>query len=264
MPRFAANLTMMFNEHAFIDRFKAAADAGFDAVEFLFPYEFAPDEIARALDRNGLTLALFNLPPGDWNAGERGIASLPDRQAEFRTGLATALSYAHETGVGRLHMLAGIADHADPDARARYLDALKAAADAAGPHGIDILVEPINSRDMPGYFLNGFPLAADLIAASGRDNVRLQFDIYHRQIMAGDVTRALEGMIDRVGHIQTASVPGRHEPGSGELDDDRLFALIDRLGYDGFVGCEYRPAAGTAEGLDWFRKWRRRRGRPAR
>lgn len=259
MPRFAANLTMMFGEHAFLDRFAAARDAGFDAVEFLFPYEHAPDAVARALDDAGLTLALFNLPPGDFDAGERGIAALADRSADFREGLARALSYAEATGVGRMHMMAGNADPADPAARSRYLDALKAAADAAGPFGIDILIEPINPRDMPGYFLNSFETALSLIEASGRENVRLQFDIYHRQIVSGDVTRALEAMIDRVGHIQVASVPKRAEPGTGELDDHRLFAIIDSLGYADFVGCEYRPAGSTVAGLGWFERYRRRR-----
>ncbi len=258
MPRFAANLSMMFQEHGFLDRFAAAADAGFDAVEFLFPYDHSPAEVAGALDRAGLTLALFNLPPGDWTAGERGVASLPGRAEDFRAGLARALDYAEATGVGRMHMMAGLGDPADAAARGRYLDCLKAAADAAGPRGMHIVIEPINPRDMPGYFLNSFDLARELIAASGRDNVLLQFDIYHRQIMAGDVTRAIEAMFPLIGHVQIASVPERHEPGSGELDDHRLFGLLDRLGYRGFVGCEYRPAAGTVDGLGWFERYRPR------
>lgn len=260
MPRFAANLTMMFAEHPLPDRFAAAADAGFDAVEILFPYELEPERLARLLDDAGLTLALFNLPPGDWQAGERGVAALPGRAAEFRAGLSTALLYAEATGVGRLHLMAGIAASGDPAARGRYLDAVKEAADAAGPLGIDILVEPINPRDMPGYFLADFDRALEIVAAAGRPNVALQFDVYHRQIIAGDVTRAIEAMLPRIGHVQVASVPDRHEPGTGELDDARIFALLDRVGYKGFVGCEYRPAAGTVAGLGWFEPWRRRRG----
>ncbi|HUG63488.1 MAG TPA: TIM barrel protein, partial [Methylomirabilota bacterium] len=182
MPRFAANLSMMFGEHAFLDRFQAAADAGFDAVEFLFPYDHAPAAVARALDDARLTLAQFNLPPGDFAGGERGFAATEGAGDRFRAGVRQALTYADATGVGRMHMMAGLADPRDQRARGRYLDALKAAADAAAPHGIDILVEPINPRDMPGYFLNSFDLALEMIAASGRDNVRLQFDVYHRQI----------------------------------------------------------------------------------
>lgn len=252
MPRFAANLTMMFTERPFLDRFDAAADAGFRAVEFLFPYDHAPDEIAVRLQRNGLTQALFNMPPGDWAAGERGLAALPGRFDELKAGVATALRYAEATGCRRLHLMAGLADPADPAAAARYRDAVLHAADALGERGIELMLEPINGRDMPGYFLNGFAAAEGLIAGIGRPNVRLQFDIYHRQILHGDVTMALRRLMPKIGHIQIASVPSRQEPDGEELNWPFLFAELDRLGYGGFVGCEYRPRGRTEDGLGWF------------
>jgi hydroxypyruvate isomerase len=256
MPRFAANLSMMFTEWPFLDRFEQAALAGFDAVEYLFPYAFDAGEIASRLKQFGLTQALFNLPPGDFDAGERGLASLAGREQEFREGVETALHYARATGVRRLHMMAGLASAGDAPARARYVEALTHVADRAGAEGIDIVIEPINKRDMPGYFLNDFELAAEIIAACGVPNVRLQFDIYHRQIMHGDVIMGLRRYMPIIGHVQVAAVPQRSEPGSGELDDSAVFAELDRLGYSAFVGCEYRPAAGTLKGLGWFAPYR--------
>lgn len=253
MPRFAANLSMMFTEWDFLDRFAAAADHGFTAVEFLFPYAHDPDEIARRLARASLTQALFNLPPGDWDRGERGIAAIPGREAEFRALLAMALPYAEATGVRRLHLMSGHGERNDPRARSAYVEAIRHACAAAAPKGIDILIEPINGRDMPGYFLNDFGYAAALIAELGLPNLRLQFDIYHRQILHGDVTMGLDALLPITGHVQAASVPRRHEPGTGELDDMRIFRHLDAFGYTGFVGCEYRPAAGTVEGLGWMR-----------
>lgn len=252
MPRFAANLSMMFNEHAFLDRFEAAAQAGFTAAEFLFPYAFRPDEIAQRLQAHGLTLALFNLPPGDWDAGERGMACRPDRAADFRQSVLKALPYAQATGVKRLHMMSGHGDRHDARSVTAYSDAIGFACEKAGPYGVDILIEPINGRDMPGYFLNDFSFAADLIAKMSLPNLKLQFDIYHRQILHGDVMKALEATMPIVGHVQTASVPKRNEPGTGELDDARIFRHLDALGYQGYVGCEYRPAAATREGLHWM------------
>jgi hydroxypyruvate isomerase len=254
MPRFAANLSMMFNEWEFLDRFAAAADCGFGAVEFLFPYAHAPDVVAGRLERAGLTQALFNLPPGNWDAGERGLACLPGRKDEFRASVATALGYAKATGVKRLHLMSGHGDRNDPQARQAYEDALRHACEAAQPFGIDILIEPINGRDMPGYFLNDFGFAAALIAELRLPNLRLQYDIYHRQILHGDVTKSLEALLPIIGHVQTASVPGRNEPCTGELDDWRIFRHLDALGYGGYVGCEYRPAAGTREGLSWMKQ----------
>ncbi|MFD1331281.1 2-oxo-tetronate isomerase [Methylopila musalis] len=262
MPRFAANLTLLFTERPFLDRFAAAAEAGFEAVEFLFPYDFTPDEVGGALSASGLTLALFNLPPGDWAAGERGLAALPERSAEFDAGLQRAAIYAEALGVRRLHMMAGLAPADDPAALRAYEDALARAADTFGPLGVDILIEPINGRDMPGYFLNDFDRAAEIVAHSGRPNVRLQYDVYHRQILHGDVLTSLERLAPLIGHVQIASAPARAEPGTGELDDARIFAALDRLGYDGFVGCEYRPAGRTEDGLGWFAPWRDRRGDP--
>ena len=252
MPKFAANLSMMFNEWDFLDRFEAAAENGFTAVEFLFPYSHAPDEIARRLQAAGLTQALFNLPPGDWDKGERGMACQPARAADFRASVATALPYAKATGVKRLHVMSGHGDRHDRDAAEAYKAALSHACAAAAPLGIDILIEPINGRDMPGYFLNDFPFAAALIAELGLPNLKLQFDIYHRQILHGDVMKGLEALMPVTGQVQVASVPKRNEPGTGELDDARIFRHLDALGYDGYVGCEYRPAGKTVDGLGWM------------
>jgi len=257
MPRFAANLSMMFTEWAFLDRFTAAAEAGFDAVEFLFPYEHAVDAVARALADNGLTQALFNLPAGDFAAGERGLAALSGREADFRASLATALPYVEATGARKIHCMSGHADPADPAARATYAASLARAAETFGPLGVEILVEPINGRDMPGYFMNDFARAAALIDELGLPNLRLQFDMYHRQILHGDVAMGFRALQPIVAHVQIASVPGRHEPDGEELRYEFLFGELDRLGYAGFVGCEYRPRAGTLEGLGWFAPWRK-------
>lgn len=253
MPNFAANLSMMFTEWDFLDRFAAAADQGFSAVEFLFPYAHAPDEIAARLERARLTQALFNLPPGNWDAGERGLACDPARAAEFDALLASALPYAKATGVKRLHLMSGHGDSRNPAARAAYEAAIRRACAAVEPLGIDILIEPINGRDMPGYFMNDFGLATEIIAALGLSNLKLQYDIYHRQILHGDVMKSLAALLPLIGHMQVASVPQRHEPGTGELDDARIFRHLDQLGYQGYVGCEYRPAGNTLGGLGWFR-----------
>ncbi len=258
MPIFAANLSMMFTEWDFLDRFAAAADAGFSAVEYLFPYDFSSDDIARRLTRHRLTQALFNLPPGDWNAGDRGTAAIPERAAEFRSSVAAALVYAEATGVKRLHVMSGIANSLDPKARAAFRDALRYATDLVGARGVDVLIEPINSRDMPGYFLNDFDLAVDVIATSGLSHLKLQYDIYHRQIMRGDIVKSLDDLLPIVGHVQVASVPERHEPGTGELNDDHIFRHLDAIGYKGFVGCEYRPSGATLSGLAWLNAWKTR------
>lgn len=252
MPLFAANLSMMFTEDDFPDRFQAAADAGFDAVEFLFPYDYPAELLAERCASAKVQQVLFNLPPGEWERGDRGMAALPERKAEFRQSVQTALDYAEALGTGRLHMMAGIADADDPVHQATYRDSLAFAADAAGEKGILLLIEPLNGRDMPGYYLNSFDQAADLIADLGHPNLKLQFDIYHRQILHGDVLTGLETLLPLIGHVQIASVPRRTEPGTGELDDFRIFEALDRLGYDGFVGCEYRPEAATLDGLGWL------------
>jgi hydroxypyruvate isomerase len=251
MPRFAANLTMMFNEVDFLDRFEAAAAAGFTAVEFLFPYDHPAAEIRRRAEAAGVEIVLFNMPPGDWIAGERGMAVFPERAAEFTTSLNTALDYAETLSVPRLHMMAGIARADDPEARKRYRESLAEAAKAAARHDIDVLIEPLNKRDMPGYFLNDFALAAEIIADLDQPNIKLQFDIYHRQILHGDVITALQTYAPIIGHIQTASVPHRHEPGTGELDDGRIFTEVEAIRYAGHIGCEYRPLTSTNAGLSW-------------
>jgi hydroxypyruvate isomerase len=254
MPKFAANLTMMFNEWTFLDRFAAAGDAGFRAVEYLFPYAETPEAIAERLHRHGLTQALFNAPPGDWSAGERGLAALPGRRDEFRASLGTALVYAAATGVKRLHVMSGNAPARDAANVAAYEDSLRYACEAAEKAGLDVVIEPINSRDMPGYFLNDFGFAVEIIERLALPNLKLQYDIYHRQILHGDILKSLEKSMPLIGHIQTASVPGRNEPGTGELNDFRIFDAIDALNYQGFVGCEYRPANGTLAGLSWMNR----------
>lgn len=253
MPTFAANLTMMFNEWAFLDRFAAAADAGFKAVEFLFPYEHSPEEVRARLRRHGLTQALFNLPPGDWSAGERGIAALFGREDEFRRSVETAMIYAEATGVGRLHVMSGNASRLDRANVSTYREALSHACGEAAARGIDIVIEPINCRDMPGYFLNDFDFAVEIINDLNLPNLKLQYDVYHRQILHGDVLKSLAALMPMIGHIQIAAVPDRHEPGAGELNDDLILRAIDELGYRGFVGCEYRPANGTLAGLAWLK-----------
>jgi hydroxypyruvate isomerase len=254
MPRFAANLTMMFNEVPFLERFAAARAAGFEAVEYLFPYDHPAETVADALRAAGLGQALFNMPPGDWAAGERGFAALPDRRAEFRDSVARAVAYGRIIGTPLLHMMAGLASFDDPVAVAAYRDAARFAADAAGEAGIGVVVEPLNRRDMPGYFLSDFDRAIDLVSDIGHPNLRLQFDIYHRQVMRGDVLKGLEAAMPLIGHVQVAAVPARNEPTTGELDDLRIFRALDDLGYRGWVGCEYRPAAGTLAGLGWLRR----------
>lgn len=252
MPKFAANLSMMFNEVPFLDRFAAAAECGFTAVEYLFPYDHPAELVAEHLKAAGLAQALFNMPPGDWAAGERGMAALPGREGDFAAALDMAIAYAKVIGTPLLHMMAGLAPATDPGAIASYRDNLRRATDRTGEAGIGLVIEPINGRDMPGYFLNDFNRAVDFIAEMDGVHVKLQFDVYHRQILHGDVIMALRQLAPVIGHIQIASVPERHEPLTGELDDRRIFTEIDAVGYQGYVGCEYRPAAATREGLGWM------------
>ncbi len=257
MPRFAANLSMMFTELPFLDRIDAAAGHGFGAVEFLFPYEHPAAEIASRLERHGLTQALFNLPPGDWAKGERGLAIFPDRMAEFAAGLDKALNYAKTLGCKKLHVMAGIIPAGADTAKleATYIANLQLAADRAAPFGIQILIEPLNPRDMPGYYLMSFGQARDILTKVSRPNAKLQLDLYHRQMNAGGLADATREFWPLVGHIQIAGVPGRHEPDVGEINYPYLFELIDSLGYDGWIGCEYRPQAGTAAGLGWAKDY---------
>ena len=257
MPKFAANLTLMFNEVAFPQRFAAAACAGFTAVEFLFPYDYTPQSVAGWLAENDLENVLFNLPPGDWALGERGIASLPGREQEFRAGVARGLDYALALGTKRLHMMAGLvpfgADALDvARRRAVYLDNLKYAAHAVAAHGIMLLIEPINGRDMPGYFLQTQAQAHALRFDSGAANVKVQMDFYHAQIVEGDLATTFRKHVDGIGHVQIASVPARSEPDDGEVNYPYLLRLLDESGYDGWVGCEYRPRGRTEDGLGWL------------
>ncbi|HVL77037.1 MAG TPA: 2-oxo-tetronate isomerase [Noviherbaspirillum sp.] len=255
MPKFAANLTLLFNELPFLDRFEAAAKAGFKGVEYLFPYDYPAEEIAARLKAHGLQNVLFNMPPGDWAGGERGIAALPGREEEFRAGLERAIAYANALGTPRLHAMAGLVPEGADQAqcRATFIANLKTACAEAARHGITVLIEPINTRDMPGYFLS---LQADAHAIReevGAANLKVQMDFYHVQIMEGDIAMKLRRWLPHIGHIQIAGVPERNEPDTGEIRYPYLFALLDSLGYDGWLGCEYRPAKGTVEGLGWMK-----------
>ena len=268
MPRFAANLSMMYTEHSFLDRFAAAAADGFDAVEYLFPYAFDRQEIASRLNDLGLTQALFNAPPGNFESGERGLACLPDRVDEFRRSFVEqALPYAIALACPRVHVMAGLAPAgASQEALAEtYQTNLTWAAAQAAPLGIAVLIEPINTRDIPRYYLNRQDQAHALVQAIGSPSLQVQMDLYHCQIVEGDLAMKLrqylpaEGKPSQVGHLQIASVPDRHEPDLGEVNYPYLFDLIDALGYQGMVGCEYRPRAGTSDGLGWLRRYRAER-----
>ena len=258
MPRLAANLTMLYPEHDFLDRFAAARTDGFVAVEYLFPYAYDKAELARRLADHDLQQVLFNAPPGDWEGGERGIACLPGREDEFQRGITTALDYAVALHCPRVHVMAGLAPAgiAHDQLRATYVKNLAWAARQAAAHDIDVLMEPINTRDIPGFFLNRQDEAHAVVAEVGAANLKVQMDLYHCQIVEGDVAMKLRRYLPsgHVGHIQIAGVPERHEPDVGELDHDYLFAVIDELAFDGWIGCEYRPKAGTSAGLGWFRK----------
>jgi len=254
MPKFAANLSMLFTEVEFLDRFAAAARAGFQGVEYLFPYDYPAEEIKRRLDDNGLTQVLFNLPAGDWAAGERGIACHPDRVEEFREGVERAIAYARVLGNTQVNCLAGIKPQgvSDDEARQTLVENLRFAAGKLADAGILLIAEPINTRDIPGFFLNRTEQALAIFDEVASDNLRLQYDIYHMQIMEGDLAPTIEKHLARIAHIQIADTPGRHEPGSGEIHYPFLFAHLDRLGYRGWVGAEYKPAATTEEGLGWL------------
>ncbi|MBB2776031.1 UNVERIFIED_ORG: hydroxypyruvate isomerase [Comamonas terrigena] len=264
MPRFAANLSMLYNDVDFLDRFAAAARDGFKAVEYLFPYAYTPEQLAALLRQHGLQQVLFNAPPGDWDAGERGIACLPGREAEFREGIARAITYAQALQCPRIHVMAGLVPQdVDPaTVRATYVANVRYAAEQAAAHGIQILLEPINGRDMPGFFLSRQDQAHALVAEIGAANVKVQMDLYHCQIVEGDLAMKIRQYLPtgNVGHFQIAGVPERHEPDVGELNYPYLFQLLDTLGYDGWIGCEYKPARGAAphatrDGLGWLQPW---------
>jgi hydroxypyruvate isomerase len=257
MPKLAANLTMLWNELDFMDRFAAARRAGFSAVEYLFPYAYDKQQLVERLVEHGLVQVLHNLPAGDWENGERGIACHPDRRGEFSDGVGRAIEYARALGCKKLNCLAGIAPSGvKPDALERALvDNLKLAAAELGKVGIQLLVEPINTRDMPGFYLNRTRQALEILDAVASPNLYLQYDIYHMQIMEGDLAPTIEANLSRIAHVQIADNPGRGEPGTGEINHVFLFDLLDRKAYQGYVGAEYKPRGTTDQGLGWAKRY---------
>jgi hydroxypyruvate isomerase len=257
MPKFNANLTLLFNELDFLERFKAARDAGFRGVEYLFPYAYPKQELVERLQRHGLTQVLHNLPAGDWANGERGIACLADRVGEFQDGVGQAIEYAQALRCTQINCLAGIAPAGANAAQLRdtLVRNLQFAAASLKSAGIRLLLEPCNTRDIPGFYLNGSQQAIQIIDAVGSDNLFLQYDIYHMQVMEGNLAPTIERHLHRISHLQLADNPGRGEPGSGEINYPFLFAWIDRLGYPGWIGCEYKPVNGTVRGLGWIKPY---------
>ena len=256
MPRFAANLAYLFTERPLIERFAAAAAAGFKAVELQFPYDHAPAAIKAELDRHGLTMLGINTAPGQTAAGEFGVAAVPGREQEFAALLRQALDYITAIGGCQIHCLAGkVPPEQRPEAETVFIGNLARAADAAAEENITLLIEPINPRDRPDYFLTRAEHAADIIAKLERPNVRIQFDFYHAQIVGGDLVRRFEKHLPVVGHVQIAAVPSRHEPDEGEVNYPDIFGVLDRLGYGHWIGCEYRPRARTEDGLGWARAY---------
>ena len=255
MPQFAANLTMLFNEAPFLERFERASKAGFNAVEFLFPYAYSAAEIKQQLDQHQLTLVLHNLPAGDWDAGERGIACHPDRVEEFRQGVAKAIEYARVLGVQQLNCLAGKTPvGVDPKLlHATLVENLRYAAAELKKANLRLLIEPINTFDIPGFFLNTTKQAVDILTEVAADNLFIQYDIYHAQRMEGELANTIEKNLSKIGHIQLADNPGRNEPGTGEINYPYLFKFLDRIGYHGWIGCEYKPATNTEAGLGWMK-----------
>lgn len=258
MVQLAANLSMMFNEVDFLDRFEAAARVGFQGVEYLFPYDFEAGELADRLKANGLKQVLFNTPAGDWDAGERGLACNPARVDDFREGVARAIEYAKTLDCGQLHCMAGLtpADVDLEEVRSTYVENLRFAAGEMARAGIKCLMEMINIRDIPGFYLNTSAQAEEIMGEVRSDNLFLQYDIYHMQIMEGDLAPTMERLLPKIAHLQLADTPGRNEPGTGEINYPFLFAHIDRIGYRGWIGCEYKPATTTLEGLGWFEAYK--------
>jgi hydroxypyruvate isomerase len=253
MPKFAANLSMLFTEVDFLDRFERAAKSGFDAVEFLFPYAYKAEDIKQRLDAHKLKLVLHNLPAGDWDAGERGIACHPDRVAEFRDGVGKAITYAKALGVPQLNCLLGKAPAGVAPERLRQtvVDNLRFAASELKAAGLKLLIEPINTFDIPGFYLSTTAQALSILDEVGADNTYVQYDIYHAQRMEGELAATMQKQLARIGHIQLADNPGRNEPGTGEINYAFIFKHLDRIGYSGWIGCEYKPAAKTEDGLGW-------------
>ena len=257
MPKFAANLSFLYADLPFLDRIAAAARDGFPAVEYVAPYDFPEEEVAAALKAANVKQALFNLPAGDWAGGERGIGCLPDRVEEFKTGVDTAISYAKALGCPKINCLAGIAPKgvAAEKLEQTLVENLKYAAPRLADAGVKLLLEPINLRDIPGFFVSTTDHAERILEAVGSDNLFIQYDIYHTQIMQGDLAETYRRLKAKIAHVQLADNPGRHEPGTGEINYPYLFNMLDAEGYDGFIGCEYKPSAGTSEGLGWMKPW---------
>ncbi len=257
MPRFAANLSLLFTDLPFPERFAAAAACGFAGVEFQFPYAFPAPEIRGRLDAAKVEPVLFNVSPGDFAAGDRGLAAIPGREAQFRATLDQALNYAAIIGCPRLHVMAGLVPGgvAPAEAEATYVANLQQAADVAAGQNLTLLIEPLNARDVPGYFLRTTGQAVAILERVERANVKLQFDFYHCQITEGDLAQHARDLLPHYAHVQAANVPGRHEPDCGEINYPFLFDLLDAIGYTGWVGCEYRPADGTVPGLGWAKRW---------
>jgi len=257
MPKFAANLTMLFNEVDFVSRFEAASKAGFTGVEYLFPYDFDKNLLAEQLDKFKLKQVLHNLPAGNWAGGERGIACLPDRVSEFQDGVGRAIEYAKALGCEQVNVLAGITPQGvDADkVRDTFVSNIKFAADKLQAEGIKLLIEAINTFDIPGFYVSGTQQTLDLIAASGSDNIFYQYDIYHMQRMEGELANTIKANLPKIAHLQLADNPGRFEPGTGEINYPFLFSFLDEIGYDGWIGCEYKPKAGTVDGLGWVKPY---------
>ena len=256
MPKFNANLTMLFNEVDFLDRFEEAAAAGFSGVEYLFPYDWSADELKEQLDKYNLVQVLHNLPAGDWAGGERGIACLPGREGEFQDGVGKAITYAKTLGCKQLNCLAGLTpfDQSLEAVEKTLTDNLAFAAAELAKEGITLLVEPLNNKDIAGFHLVGSNQTIELIDRVGHPNIMLQYDIYHMQRMEGELSNTIKNLLDRIGHMQLADNPGRHEPGTGEINYPNLFKFIDSIGYQGWIGCEYIPAGKTHEGLTWMQQ----------
>ncbi len=257
MPKFSANLSMLFKEVDFLDRFALAAKAGFKGVEFLFPYDWDKDELLEKLTANGLEMVLFDLPAGQWGDGERGLASLPDRVNEYQEGVGLAIEYASVLKCPRLTCLAGIPAVTESDEKIfeTLVANIRYAAEETQKAGARLMVEAINSSDIPGFNLSGTKQVATVLKAVGHPNAYIQYDIYHMQVMEGNLTRTIGQHIDRIGHMQLADVPGRHEPGTGEINFDNLFRSIDEMGYKGWIGCEYNPSGSTEASLEWIKKY---------
>lgn len=257
MPKLNANLSMMFGEHDFLDRFDIAAKAGFKGVEFLFPYAFDKAQIAEKLAKNKLEMVLFNMPPGNWDAGDRGMATDPARVADFQDGVGKALEYAKALNCKQLHCMAGLKPRGAGEDKMRetYIANLQFAGKELAKHGISLLIEAINTRDIPGFYLNYSAQAFDIMHYANVSNLKFQYDIYHMQIMEGDLAPTIKANLDKIGHMQLADTPGRNEPGTGEINYDFLLPFIDKIGYKGWIGCEYKPAAKTVDGLGWTKKF---------